>query len=161
MLNKIIKTNISNLKPSTMGYDFEGLMLDIKDSMTENQTIGLTIPTPAMELVMEFSKDKDINIDIVMQSVLIYWVINYDKTQDPLFPVYKFSLQQLLRDLKPKELELIVYLSNIIGESRFADAQELQDVDGVTIYGEDLIFHEKPNKVKPGLLQKLMNKKQK
>jgi hypothetical protein len=139
-----------------IGESFEILMDEIAGVTPKDFLFGIAIPNEAIPLIDVYSKENDIDFDIVLRSVLLAWTIDKDNSQDALYPMHKFTLQQLLRNINRNEASLVEYLSRKIGNSRFKDALELQDIDGVKIYGEDLIFNESPKKNKiSNLIKKL------
>ena len=147
IISQVIRPELDQLELSDITIAFEGLMRTINLAIPENEKslFGFIIPNEVFPIIQSYAKAFDIDLDFALRAAILVWVIDYDKSQDAIYPMHKFTFQQLLRHLKPQELTLVEYISKKITNSRFKSALELQDMEGVQIFGENLIFTNSPD----------------
>ncbi|MFA5928274.1 MAG: hypothetical protein WC838_03115 [Candidatus Margulisiibacteriota bacterium] len=133
-------------EPNEIGQSFESLMTQIVAVNPPDFIIGFSLPEEVGPLIGAYSRKYDIGYDIVLRSVVLAWTIDHETSQDALYPIHKFVLQQLLKNINQSETALISHLSAKIGNSRFSETLELQDMEGSMICGKNVLYHPSPKK---------------
>ena len=110
IISQIIRPELDQFELSDITIAFEGLMRTINSAIPENEKslFGFIIPNKVFPIIQSYAEAFNIDLNFALRAAILVWVIDYDKSQDAIYPMHKFTFQQLLRYLKPQELTLVV-----------------------------------------------------